>query len=182
MNVVYIRGCRIFTASTSSSISFFWLDIFIDGQKIASFSETRITKKPPLHNQVQGRFLIMFWLIFVCISYHLCPQFWHTRMDLWCCFSFCLFGAKILIISAGMVKHSHQIGTHHQPIHNHQKIPWCLFFSSVSVTIWTFTFSLPQTGHFILFASYFFVFGISLNCLYYTSCFCICQQLFHKIL
>ena len=122
----------------------------------------------------------MFWLIFVCISYHLCPQFWHTRMDLWCCFSFCFFGAKILIISAGMVKHSHQIGTHHQPIHNHQKIPWCLFFSSVSVTIWTFTFSLPQTGHFILFASYFFVFGISLNCLYYTSYIRICQQLFIK--
>ena len=97
----------------------------------------------------------MFWLIFVCISYHLCPQFWHTRTVLWRCFSFCFFGAKILIISAGMVKHSHQIGTHHHPMNNHHKIPWCLFFSSVSVTIWTFTFSLPQTGHFILFASYF---------------------------
>ena len=108
-----------------------------------------------MHNQAQGRFLIIFWLIFVCISYHLCPQFWHTRTVLWRCFSFCFFGAKILIISAGMVKHSHQIGTHHHPMHNHQKIPWCLFFSSVSVTIWTFTFSLPQTGHFILFASYF---------------------------
>ena len=108
-----------------------------------------------MHNQVQGRSLIMFWLIFVCISYHLCPQFWHTRTVLWRCFSFCFFGAKILIISAGTVKHSHQIGTHHHPMHNHQKIPWCLFFSSVSVTIWTFTFSLPQTGHFILFASYY---------------------------
>ena len=124
-------------------------------KKTASFSVMNITKKPPLHNQVQGRSLIMFWLIFVCISYHLCPQFWHTRTVLWRCFSFCFFGAKILIISAGMVKHNHQIGTHHQPIHSHQTTPWCLFFSSVSVTIWAFTFSLPQTGHFILFASYY---------------------------
>ena len=97
----------------------------------------------------------MFWLIFVCISYHLCPQFWHTRTVSLRCFSFCFFGAKILIISAGMVKHSHQIGTHHQPIHSHQTTPWCLFFSSVSVTICTFTFSLPQTGHFILLTSYY---------------------------
>ena len=134
---------------------FFWLDIFIDSQEIASFSTESIIKKPPLHNQVQGRSLIMFWLIFVCISYHLCPQFWHTRTVLWHCFRFCFFGAKILIISAGIVKNSHQIGIHHQPIHSHQTTPWCLFFSSVSVTIWTFTFSLPQTGHFILFASYY---------------------------
>ena len=97
----------------------------------------------------------MFWLIFDYIFSHLCQQFWQTHIDLWRCFSFCFFGEKILIISAGMVKHSHQIGTLHHPMHNHQKIPWCLFFSSVSVTIWTFTFSIPQTGHFILFASYF---------------------------
>ena len=122
----------------------------------------------------------MFWLIFVCISYHLCPQFWHTRMDLWRCFSFCFFGAKILIISAGMVKHNHQIGTNHQPIHSHQTTPWCLFFSSVSVTIWTFTFSLPQTGHFISFRLLSFCLGISLKCLYYTSSIRICQQLFLK--
>lgn len=115
----------------------------------------------------------MFWLIFVCISYHLCPQFWHTRMDLWCCFSFCFFGAKILTISAGMVKHSHQIGNHHQPIHSHQTTPWCLSFISVSVTICTFTFSLPQTGHFILFASYFLflVYPLTIFIIHHVSLF-----------
>ena len=115
----------------------------------------------------------MFWLVFVCISYHLCPQFWHTRTVSLRCFSFCFFGAKILIISAGMVKHSHQIGTHHQPIHSHQTTQWCLFFSSVSVTICTFTFSLPQTGHFILLASYHFLIfcGLAFHTSYYTHLF-----------
>ena len=150
----YLWDC--FRYGSNSAVTYtvsarIWI-IFYPCHKIAPFWKS-IQKKPPLHNQVQWRLLVMFCLIFAYLSYHLWPQFWHTHTDLWRCFSFCFFGAKIFIIIAGMVKHSHQIGSHHHPIHNHQTTPWCLFFSSVSVTIWTFTFSLPQTGHFILFAS-----------------------------
>ena len=64
MKVVYILGCRILTASTSSSISFHALSAFLDSQKIASISAESITKKPPSHNQVQGRFSYNFSLFF----------------------------------------------------------------------------------------------------------------------
>ena len=36
-------------------------DIFLDGQKIASFSAESITKKPPANKKVYGRVLVVFW-------------------------------------------------------------------------------------------------------------------------
>ena len=42
----------------------FRLDVFFDGQKIASFSAESITKKPPANKKVYGRFLVVFWADF----------------------------------------------------------------------------------------------------------------------
>ena len=95
-------------------------------------------------------------------AFQLFPQFWHTHIEMCFCLSFCFLGRKAANI-AGIVKKSHFIKIHHQPMNSHQIIPWCLFLSWVSVTACTFTFSLPHFGHFIIVVPFRIVFYINSN-------------------